>query len=343
MNAILDTFLDRTVLGTARKIGPLTLVPVLLQEPAEILEVAVLDDESARVQEIGEFGVVGRLRVESLTPLPLLLVAGELVQGAKQDRLINASILIEPGGELDEVPVSCIEQGRWAYRSRRHFSTADTAAPWHLRSSATLRASRSRRRTGRHDADQRSVWQDVDAHLRKRKVRSRTANLLDAMEEAEARHKEALVEIEAWSPSEREVGAVLFVDGAPCGLEAFCSPDVWRTAGRRILRGLCADATTRDVSPDDAPRRARDLIERVRSMSTTKTNGMGLGTELHGETEHTHLTALTAAPGQLSDDCPGGVIHLRLARLETEAQADTPRQTAGPFEGRKAGLDGEQE
>ncbi len=346
MNANLGRFLDRVSLGDTRQMGPLTLVPLVLQGVDKPLEVALLDEESALVREVGETGVVGRLRVESLTQLPLLLVAGELVRGAKQDRLINASVLIAPGGELDEVPVSCIEQGRWAYRGRRRLSSADTAAPWRLRSSAMLRASRSRRRTGRHDADQGSVWQEVETHLRQRRVRSGTANLLDAMEAGGGRPVASLGDLDAWEPGMGEVGAVLFVDGSLCGLEAFCSPHAWGEAGRRILRGLCADAATRAEAPADAPALARALLERIRRMTIAETEGVGLGTELHGEAERTHLTALTVAPGQLSDGCVGGLVHLRVARLETDTRRHPEPLGDGPqgdepaefVERRQAGL-----
>ena len=317
MTAMLHAFLDSTELGAATQLGPVTLVPLLLQDAADVLEIAILDEESARVREVSESGVVGRLRVESLTPLPLLLVAGELVQGAKQNRLVNASVLVEPGGEHD-ISVSCVEQGRWAFGARRGFASAGATAPWRLRSSAALRASRSRRHTGRHDADQSTVWSDIRHHLRQHRVESGTANLLDAMAADRSRHAAALEAIEAWQPGAREVGAVLFVDGSTSGLEAFCAPDAWRVAGRRILRGLCADAATRDAAPSDAPALARALLERIRGMTTSETRGDGLGTELHGEAERTHLTALTVDQGQLAEGSPGGVVHLRVARLDTE-------------------------
>lgn len=317
MTVLLSRFLDALTLRSPLRFGPVTLVPLRLGADHSLLDVALLNEDTARIREVGENGIVGRLRVESLTALPLLLVQGELLRGAKQDRLLNASVLIGPRSER-EVSVSCVEQGRWAFGAREDFVSAGATAPWRLRSSAALRSSRPRRQMGTHDADQSSVWSDVRHHLRMRQVHSGTENLLDAIEDDRARQGDAFASIDAWQPEAREVGAVFFVDGATTGMEVFCAPDAWAQAGRRILHGLCADAATRGDAPSDPTTAAQALLARVRTMETTQTRGDGPASELHGEAQRTHLTALTVDPGAIGDGAPGGVVHLRVARLDTE-------------------------
>lgn len=50
---------------------------------------------------------------------PAFLLDGEELVGAKQNRILNLSILV-PGQTSLEIPVSCVEQSRWSrlYRSR---------------------------------------------------------------------------------------------------------------------------------------------------------------------------------------------------------------------------------
>ena len=63
------------------------------------------------VEEVSEQGSVNQLRVSHRGQRPLLLIDGEQVLGAKQNRVFNASFLVPPNG-VAVVPVSCVERGR---------------------------------------------------------------------------------------------------------------------------------------------------------------------------------------------------------------------------------------
>ena len=66
------------------------------------------------------------LRVINETPHHILLFDGEELKGAKQNRILNTTILIAAGTSLD-VPVSCTEQGRWSYDSAEFGSSGSLA------------------------------------------------------------------------------------------------------------------------------------------------------------------------------------------------------------------------
>src|SRR5207249_1949999 len=61
-------------------------------------------------------GSVPRLKVVNRAELPVLLVDGEELIGARQNRVLNTSMLLKEKSET-EIPVSCTEQGRWGYAS----------------------------------------------------------------------------------------------------------------------------------------------------------------------------------------------------------------------------------
>src|SRR3954468_8168428 len=165
------TFAVPFTFGTPQRFESLWLVPLFAAgEPrAEYLG---LDEAAARglvVREVDEAGEVNSLLVENPLDLPVLLYEGEELVGAKQNRILDGSTLVPakartggfvscvgrgpragPGRAGRVVSVSCVERGRWAYRSRS-FTPAPRAAYPDLR------------RAKHEGAAQGEVWQFVAA------------------------------------------------------------------------------------------------------------------------------------------------------------------------------------
>src|SRR5210317_1529800 len=76
-----------------------------------------LNDKSVMVEEISEGGSVPDLLVDNQGDVRVLFIEGEELVGAKQNRILNTSVLIAAHTKT-KIPVSCVEQGRWGYRSR---------------------------------------------------------------------------------------------------------------------------------------------------------------------------------------------------------------------------------
>jgi hypothetical protein len=81
-----------------------------------------------RISEVSEGGTVPRLLATNGTSSPVFLLDGEELTGAKQNRVLNVSIMLAPESTT-EIPVSCVEAGRWRSESdsfsapgRVHFS-----------------------------------------------------------------------------------------------------------------------------------------------------------------------------------------------------------------------------
>src|SRR3984957_11046651 len=58
---------------------------------------------------------------------PLLLLAGEIVTGGKQDRVIAKDRIVPAGGDPVDLSVFCIEHGRWTESSAKFGATASNA------------------------------------------------------------------------------------------------------------------------------------------------------------------------------------------------------------------------
>jgi hypothetical protein len=77
------------------------------------------------VSEVSEGGNVPELKVSNRGDKPVLLLDGEELAGAKQNRVLNTTILLKEKSETI-IPVSCTEHGRWSYRSE-HFEESVTS------------------------------------------------------------------------------------------------------------------------------------------------------------------------------------------------------------------------
>ena len=106
--------------GELQHYGSVAALPIITPVVADaflyITLSEALDKNLLTIQEVGEGGPAPELKVISKSPLPVLMLSGEEVKGAKQNRILNASILV---GALASViiPVSCAGRGRWSYTS----------------------------------------------------------------------------------------------------------------------------------------------------------------------------------------------------------------------------------
>ena len=84
-----------------------------------------------RITETSDAGSVPELVVENPPDSAVLLYDGEELVGAKQNRILNVSVLVGAGAKLP-IPVSCVEQGRWSRQSDA-FGSATHISHSHLR------------------------------------------------------------------------------------------------------------------------------------------------------------------------------------------------------------------
>lgn len=106
--------LDGIEIGTPVTAANLTMFPLLLRE--EVAPAYQTLDEAlaaglASVTEVTEGGSVPELLVKNDATLPVLILDGEELVGAKQNRIVNLTILV-PVLQTLRIPVSCVEAGR---------------------------------------------------------------------------------------------------------------------------------------------------------------------------------------------------------------------------------------
>ncbi len=137
------------------------------------------------VEEVSQAGSVPDLLVENKGDIRILFIEGEELVGAKQNRILNSSILIAARSKT-KIPVSCVEAGRWGYKSR-HFGSSGSHSPSKLRHFLKASVSDSLR-TGRgHRSDQNKVWEEVARQQKSLGTDSGTSAMSDTFHAYEER------------------------------------------------------------------------------------------------------------------------------------------------------------
>src|SRR6266566_6075856 len=133
-----------------------------------------------RVEEVDGAGSVPELAVHNPLEANVLLYDSEELLGAKQNRILNVTVLV--GAQSTKViPVSCVEEGRWSARTA-FFSSARHAAYPELRRRKAERLSAEPMERG---AAQSVVWDDLRAKSQRHQVASPTGAQSDIFERRE--------------------------------------------------------------------------------------------------------------------------------------------------------------
>lgn len=165
------------------------------------------------------------------------MLDGEEVIGAKQNRVLNTSILVPAGAEL-VIPVSCTEQGRWRYASAA-FSSSDAFLAHKIRSSKARSVSRSLESSAQYHSDQGEVWGHIHALHEKAHFMSPTHAMADVFK---AREEDLHRCLESFPLLPGQNGLVVLIDGQVAGLDTLSRPQAYARLHPKLVRSYAIDA-----------------------------------------------------------------------------------------------------
>jgi hypothetical protein len=261
-NPVAET-LARVHLAPRQTHKALTVWPLLADTtvPASGLAYRTLADAleagDLLVDEVSEGGFVPNVRVTNRGREAVLVLFGEEIVGAKQNRVANASFLV--GAESSVViDVSCVEQGRWGRRAGVGFLSSDHLISHMLRRKMQAKVAMARAVGQSFDADQAEVWDEV----RHRVVSSQTSSRSIAYDDYHDSRRTDLEEIlAAFRALPGQVGFVAAIGDAMHGVEFLGRPDVFARCFERMLRAYAIDAVDAGLLRSERPvrpgRRAR--------------------------------------------------------------------------------------
>ena len=273
----------RELLGTLALGKPshhhnLTFFPLLwpkTADPSYTLLRTAIEAGEAVVEEVNESGSVPNLAVTNKAKRPLLIPEGEILMGAKQNRVINVTVLVASGKKF-VLPVSCVEQGRWRYQSQ-HFESKFCAPP-SLRNKKLRAVQRNRSERGVAASDQGEVWDEVQACLAGVSAHSETSSLTDAFAAAEETLKERCKQLVL---PKGAAGVLVGRGERIIGMDLFDSPKTLKTLWDRLSDAYFFDALRDPSAAAATPAdHAQRFIERLSSTAKPRLPALALGEEL---------------------------------------------------------------
>ncbi|HLL25299.1 MAG TPA: DUF6569 family protein [Kofleriaceae bacterium] len=269
------------------QVDSLTLTPIVATAPTSSkTDVLVLDEAMAsnkvRIKELASEDV-NSLTFINKSQQPVFLLAGEVIIGGKQDRIIGMNTII-PANTTQTVPVFCVEHGRWD-NSSKEFTSAKALAHGRLRGKASFAA-------------QGDVWSEVADKNERRKTKSSTDTYRQIAQQQtdgslktwQKRVDQALAKVPA-ADRANMIGYVVALNGKVATVDMFQSPTLFKKLESKLVTSYVTEAVdlvaTKDAKPptpkqvyefiDDAEQAAEESAYSTRAAKSLKKSGRVTG------------------------------------------------------------------
>ena len=287
-------------IGSSVTFENLTMYP-LLGTSEQKLDYITLDEalaaKTASVTEVSESGSIPDLLFCNDGDIPVLLLDGEELIGAKQNRVLNLSILA-PANKTITIPVSCVEAGRWSRRSPE-FQSSGSSMYARGRAAKSGQVSMSMR-SGHSQSNQSEVWRDISEKAERMAVVSGTSAMSDIYESRSEKLREYLTKFET---VEHQVGAVFEINGAVAGLDLFDKEKTLSTVLPKLVRSYALDAVevSSNQKKEATAENAAQFLGMVAVAAIEQFPAAGLGDDLR-------LAGHAVSGGALNVN--GAIVHL---------------------------------
>ncbi len=300
----------------------LAMVPLLglSVDPDYLLLEEALDTGCAQVSEVSTAGDVNQLQFSNKCERPVLLLDGEEIRGAKQNRVMNLTILVPAKTEL-VIPVSCVEAGRWRHDGEKFASSRQM----HFSEGRAAKMSQVSGNMRTRQADQGEIWNNISRKMERMDLRSPSQAMADAFDQSEDALNAYVQNLPA---QENQVGAIFALGGIAYGIESFDSSETYVKIHPKIVRSFALDALEKKEAPFSKEAASLFMAE-VSAAGMEDFDALGKGRDVR-------VTAKEITGGALVEG--DRVVHLCVFRIQSNiaGQKATPtRLIRGSMRGRR--------
>ncbi|MCX6569909.1 MAG: hypothetical protein NT006_00545 [Candidatus Aminicenantes bacterium] len=289
MGKSVDSYLLGMELGAAQSFENMTVFGLLTSlngGPEYVTLKEALETGVFTVTEVSEGGSVPELKVENRSDIAVLLLDGEELRGAKQNRVLNTTILVAPKSAM-KVPVSCTEHGRWSYESRQFAESGNVMAA-SMRGVNLREVNRNLEVSKEFRSNQAMIWDNVAEMAWDMKVSSRTGAMRDVFE---AKGADLDGYLKNFKAAEGLKGILVFIDGKPAGMDFVSRDKAFGALFPKLVKSYAmeamllrerrkagrgkdgADKATVKPGADDA----REFLKRAAACEEKKYESVGMG------------------------------------------------------------------
>ncbi|MBW2146142.1 MAG: hypothetical protein JRI22_03875 [Deltaproteobacteria bacterium] len=280
-------FLETVKLARKQTCLNMALFPLLApngDEPEYLTLEEALDNDAIEITEVTKGGSVQELKLINRGAQHVLIVEGEELVGAKQNRIVNATFLFAGNSEVI-IPVSCVEQGRWDYRSHK-FESGGKLMQSSLRGEHKSAVMASLASGGGFQSDQDMIWNGLAQKAHRMNVCAPTMAMADLFEQHEDRFSSYL---KSFFLVDNQVGAVFVLNGKVAGLECFGYQRTFAGFFEKLIKSYVLDALDwlqegQTIKPRTEPvRRFLDATKNAKR-ETYPSIGLGKNISMHSRT-----------------------------------------------------------
>jgi len=232
---------------------------------------------TARVTEIDEGGSVPELAFFNEGDRPVLVLDGEELAGAKQNRIVNLTLLV-PANTKIVIPVSCVEAGRWNSMSAEFRSTPQVVYS-RARSRKYADVSFAMSSGAGRCSDQGAVWEDIEQKQRELLSDSPTARMTDTFEQNRNRLDDYVRELPCVAG---QTGAAFALADRVSCVELFDCDETLEKMWPKLIRSWALDALVLRGEPGEAPTvsAAQALLDEIAAAPVSEHEALGLGSDI---------------------------------------------------------------
>lgn len=198
-------------------------------------------------------GAVNRLTVQNKTDDPVFLMSGDIVQGGRQDRVVGEDQIIA-ARSLQDIPVFCVEQGRWRFEGEAENDENIPAKQGKVFAFSGYYhvAAGDIRQTLAQSKDQQEVWEQVNRITSQYELDNQTGaydSLEDSEDFTEMRNAYLRFFEGKFNDIDNMVGIMAVSGKRIIGTDVFGHPDLFHRQLNALLHSYATDAVLLDDPP----------------------------------------------------------------------------------------------